>query len=488
MTPRQDPLDELRIPDGTTVEEHDVVTDGDILIGSNSTVDFGLRGRTIAAGERVEFGRQIEADGDCRLDMWCKTDGSVLAGEDAYIGERVEINGQLLVSGDLDIGDEVSIEEGFEANGWIVTRNPVPVLVFYFMILSQLLRMGDTDQADEFASALAGEDIEEKSPLVLPRGSTVSDDAWRVSTPARIGDDCRLNGNIRAESITIGEETTVFGSLRARDDIDIDAGTVVIGDVTTRGGTVTVASGAHIRGDVACDDLVIYEGAEVDGTLRARGEMKLVRQTDDADDTGDESADDEATEEDTASDDAEGDGAVDVSDLNDESDADQTGLKMAYTAGSDDSDAANASDDASDSGDPEADEQPDTIGETGDSVGAAYTVGTETDADEPTVDEDADDEFASDRSTTVGAAYLVTDGNVKSDDDVADDEAAADGADADTGEGGDETCDGETVDTSENETDGNGDDAVIITDAESDDIALENDGGDTDPDATDADS
>jgi len=210
VNPPQNPLDELQIPDGTTVEEHDVVTDGDILIGSNSSVDFGLRGRTIAAGERVAFGRQIEADGDCRLDMWCTTDGSVLAGEDAYIGERVEINGQLLVSGDLDIGDDVTIEEGFEANGWIVTRNPVPVLVFYFIILSQFLRLGDTDKADEFASALAGEGIEERSPLVVPRGAELSDDAWRVSTPARIGDDCRLHGNIRAESITIGEETTVL--------------------------------------------------------------------------------------------------------------------------------------------------------------------------------------------------------------------------------------------------------------------------------------
>jgi Predicted acyltransferase len=184
VNPPQNPLDELQIPDGTTVEEHDVVTDGDILIGSNSSVDFGLRGRTIAAGERVAFGRQIEADGDCRLDMWCTTDGSVLAGEDAYIGERVEINGQLLVSGDLDIGDDVTIEEGFEANGWIVTRNPVPVLVFYFIILSQFLRLGDTDKADEFASALAGEGIEERSPLVVPRGAELSDDAWRVSTPA----------------------------------------------------------------------------------------------------------------------------------------------------------------------------------------------------------------------------------------------------------------------------------------------------------------
>ncbi|ERH05787.1 MAG: putative acyltransferase [Halonotius sp. J07HN4] len=441
MNTPQNPLDELQIPDGTTVEEHDVVTDGDILIGSNSTVDFGLRGRTIAAGERVTFGRQIEADGDCRLDMWCTTDGSVLAGEDAYIGERVEINGQLLVSGDLDIGDDVSIEEGFEANGWIVTRNPVPVLVFYFIILSQFLRLGDTDKADEFASALAGEGIEERSPLVIPRGAELSDDAWRVSTPARIGDDCRLHGNIRAESITIGEETTVFGSLRARDDIEVNAGTVIIGDVTTRGGTITLSADAHVRGDVACEDLVVNEGAAVDGTLRARGEMKLIR--DASDDTDAESAADDDSE------DTENDATDD--------DADVTGPKMVYTTG----------DDAADKMTVDNCEPAEASG----SVGAAYTVGSADASPEPTAEPDAtetdatDETAATDHDTlsTVGAAYLA-------------------------GDSESETVETETVETAGDEPPAVSEDsAVIITDAENDDIAIERNGGETDADPTNTD-
>lgn len=455
MNPPQNPLDELQIPDGTTVEEHDVVTDGDILIGSNSTVDFGLRGRTIAAGERVEFGRQIEADGDCRLDMWCSVDGSVLAGEDAYIGERVEINGQLLVSGDLDIGDDVTIEEGFEANGWIVTRNPVPVLVFYFIVLSQFLRLGDTDKADEFASALAGEGIEERSPLVVPRGAELSDDAWRVSTPAQIGDDCRLHGNIRAESIVIGENTTVFGSLRARDDIEVGAGTVVIGDVTTRGGTITLAAGSHIRGDVACEDLVVNEGAEVDGTLRARGEMKLIRRTeadtkegDASDDTDAETGDSDAADDgDTAATDAEEPDAAETAETD-------SGLKMSYTTASDAAEADAVEDDVTETADTDA--QPtDTAAAP---VGAAYTVGggdaVDSDsAGEPDADaDDAESKPDSETATTVGSHYL-----------------AAEAAPDDAGRGDDNVA----SDTS--------DDAVIITDAESDDIELEND--DDDPES-----
>ena len=275
------PINALTVPAGTTVEEHDVVTDGDVLVGGQSTVTLGIRGRNVAVGERVRVEADIEAEGDCRIDTWGTVDGTVLVGEDAYLGERVTITGQLLVSGDLDIGDDVTIEEGFEANGWIVIRNPIPTIVFYFIVLSQLLRADETDAADELAAALAdGDDV--RDPLVIPRGAEVSDDAWRVSTPATVGDDCRLHGNLRAESIVVGERNDVFGSLRARDDIRVSDGTTIHGDVTSRSGTVTIEAGAHIRGDVAAGDLVVHEGAEVDGTLRARGEMKLVQSIPDA--------------------------------------------------------------------------------------------------------------------------------------------------------------------------------------------------------------
>ena len=273
----RDPLDALEIPDGTTVEEHDLVTDGDVIVGGQSTVEFGVRGRNVVAGERVRFGGDIEADGDCRLDMWSDVAGNVLVGEDAYLGERVHVGGQLMVSGDLDIGDDVEIEEGFEANGWIVIRNPVPTVVFYFIVLSQLLRVGETDAADEIAEALSGEEETAADPLVIPRGGDVSDDSWQVSTPAHVGDGCRLHGNLRAQSIEMGADNNVFGSLRARGDVVVGSGTRIHGDVTTRGGTVEVAEDVRVLGDVSCNDLELHEDAVVDGSIRSRGEMRIVR-------------------------------------------------------------------------------------------------------------------------------------------------------------------------------------------------------------------
>ena len=277
MSVRSDPLDRLAIPDGTTVEEHDLVTEGDVVVGGQTTVEFGVRGRNVIAGERVRFGGDIEASGDCRLDMWCDVGGNVLVGGDAYLGERVHVGGQLMVSGDLDIGDDVDIDEGFEANGWIVIRNPMPAIVFLFVYLSQLLRIGEEEAAEEVVDELQRSTEYEHEPVIVPRGARVSDDAWRVSTPATVGRECRLHGNIRAESIEVGPDTEIFGSLRAKGDVTVARGAVVHGDVTTRNGDVSVAAGTQVRGDVSCGDLDLHDDAEVDGAIRARGEVTIHR-------------------------------------------------------------------------------------------------------------------------------------------------------------------------------------------------------------------
>ncbi|MXV62477.1 acyltransferase [Natronorubrum sp. JWXQ-INN-674] len=271
-----DPLDELVVPDGTEAKEVDLVTDGDVLVGARSTVEFGVRGRNVLAGESVEFGGAIEAEGDCRLDMWCDVAENVLVGQDAYIGERVHVGGEMKVAGDLDIGDDVEIEEGFEANGWIVIRNPMPTIVFLFVYLKHLLLIGEEQTAQRLVSELVDEEAEaDVEPLVIPRNATVSDDAWRVSTPATIGDDCRLHGNVRAETIDVGTDTTIFGSLRARGDISVGEGTRIHGDLTTRDGDVVIEENARILGDVSCADLELGPGAEVDGTIRADGEITM---------------------------------------------------------------------------------------------------------------------------------------------------------------------------------------------------------------------
>ncbi|SFC62668.1 Predicted acyltransferase, contains DUF342 domain [Halobiforma haloterrestris] len=274
----RDPLDELVVPDGTEVKEVAVETAGDVLVGSRATIEFGVRGRNVLAGESVEVDGEIEAEGDCRLDMWCDVAENVLVGEDAYIGERVHIGGELKVAGDLDIGDDVDIEEGFEANGWIVIRNPMPTIVLLFVYLKHLLLIGEEDTAQRLISELVEEEDDDEpdaDPLVIPRNATLGDDAWRVSTPATIGSNCRLHGNVRAERLEVGRECNVFGSLRARNDVSVGEGTRIHGDLTTRDGDVVLEDDARVLGDVSCENLRLAPGAEVDGTIRATGEITM---------------------------------------------------------------------------------------------------------------------------------------------------------------------------------------------------------------------
>ena len=273
-----DPISVLSLPDGTTVEERDLVTENDVLVGGQSRVEFGIRGNNVMAGERVQFGGHIEARGDCRLDMWSTVQGNVLVGQDAYLGERVSIDGRLMVSGDLDIGDDVQIADGFEANGWIVIRNPMPTIVFLFIYLTQLLRVGEETAAEELLSEIMENEEASEQPLCIPRGAEVSDDRWQVSTPARIGSACRLHGNIRAAEIDLGEETELFGSLRARESIEVATGAIIHGDVSTRA-DVILGDGVAIRGDVACHDVELGDDVEVDGSIRASGSVTFAGDT-----------------------------------------------------------------------------------------------------------------------------------------------------------------------------------------------------------------
>jgi predicted acyltransferase (DUF342 family) len=150
----------------------------------------------------------------------------------------------------------------------------MPTVVFLVVYLSHLLRLGEEEAAERLVDDVAGRDDDGPDPLVIPRGATITDDAWRVSTPAEIGSDCRLNGNVRATEIEVGAGTEVYGSLRARDDVSVGSDAIVHGDVTTRGGQVRIAPGAQVRGDVACDTLSLDDG-EVDGAIRARGEVTM---------------------------------------------------------------------------------------------------------------------------------------------------------------------------------------------------------------------
>jgi predicted acyltransferase (DUF342 family) len=277
-------LMQCSLPDNTELQEHILKTDRCIVIGDRSKIDYGLQGEDIVICEFCTINGNILADGDVRIDNFCEIRGDVVSRQDAYLGEGVTIQGRLIVSGDLDIGDNVIIEKGFEAKGWISIRNPMPVIAYIVLYLVALLGIEKEEELNNFMKELFGDDDDDdddgqvaEAPLMIPTASILTMEIFSVPGAMTIGTKCRLHGNIRADSIQVLEEATIFGSLKAKDRVTISDRTAVHGDVTG-GGAVQIGAGVHILGDVRCGSLVLHENARVDGTIRAPEGVRIERE------------------------------------------------------------------------------------------------------------------------------------------------------------------------------------------------------------------
>lgn len=252
------------------MEEHTIIVDGDAIIGNHSDIRYGLIANSIILGERVKIAGDMTTTSDVRIDIWSQIGGNVKTDTDAYIGEFVEINGKLVVKGDLDIGNDVKINGGFEAKGWIVIRNPVPVIVYLFLYLSELLRLGKDEEVEKALEDIFEEDAEFMidTAMIVPNGSKISIDSIRVPADAIIGDECRLVGNIRAGSLSMGNGTTLYGSIRTLEDITIGKDNSIHGNIVSRG-KVHIDEGSHVLGEINAQSITIHEKAKVDGIMRA---------------------------------------------------------------------------------------------------------------------------------------------------------------------------------------------------------------------------
>ncbi|MDD3623058.1 MAG: polymer-forming cytoskeletal protein [Methanofollis sp.] len=276
----QDWLHQCSLPDSTELQEHTLKTERNVIIGDRCTIDYGLKGNDIIVCEFCTLNGSVIADGDVRIDNWCEINGDVIVANDAYFGEGVKIHGRLVVQGDLDIGDNVQIDRGFEAKGWISIRNPMPVIVYLLVYVMTLLKIEENGDIESALAELFGEDEEECSdeemPLLIPPNSNLNMKVFSIPAPMSIGNGCRLHGNIRADSVEVGSDTTIFGSLRAHGTIDIGRQTMVHGKVEGKE-TVNIAERVRILGDVVASSLVLHENAHVDGTIRAPEGVRIIR-------------------------------------------------------------------------------------------------------------------------------------------------------------------------------------------------------------------
>lgn len=264
-------LKTFTVPDKTKMEEHSIVVDGGAIIGNHSDMGFGVIADSIIAGERVRINGNAIGTEEVRIDLWSHVAGDVRTKNDAYIGEFVNIDGKLVVGGDLDIGKDVKIDGGFEAKGWIVVRNPIPVIIYIFLYLTELLRMGKDEEVEKALDDLFPDDTSEldgEKLLVIPSGSKIDLETIKVPEKARIGSYCRMLGNIRAASMVMGNSNTLFGSIKTAGEIVIGEDNIIHGNIITRD-SVRIGRGTHILGEINGGRITVHEEARVDGAMRA---------------------------------------------------------------------------------------------------------------------------------------------------------------------------------------------------------------------------
>jgi len=278
-------LKNLLIPDNTRIEANRIVVEGDVIVGNHSSIEYGILGETVIIGEGATVSGDIVASSDARIDMWSKLGSKVEVGRNAYLGEFVTIDGKLSVAGDLDVGKEVKIKGGFEAKGWILVRNPVPVIIFLFLYIREMMRLGKDEEIEKalgelFEDSEDSEDLEGKEPaekiLIIPADTKISPEALEVAGEAFIGSNCLLIGRVRAQAVEAGKNLILKGSVYSESNISIGDNSTVYGNLSSKG-KVDIGRNSRVFGGIKADSVLLRENARVDGTIKAPSGVSFLR-------------------------------------------------------------------------------------------------------------------------------------------------------------------------------------------------------------------
>ncbi len=250
------------------MEEHSIIVDGDVLVGNYAELGYGIIAKTVVAGEHVKITGNILSENDVRIDLWSEITGDVRTKTDAYLGEFVNISGKLFAAGNLDVGNNVKINGGYEVKGWLVVRNPLPVVMFIFFYMMALLRLGNEEEVEKALEEMFSDDAPSEKLMSIPNRTKISLEAIKTTSRAVIGSHCRLLGNVRARSASVGNHVTVFGSIRTTGKITTGAACTIHGNLDSRE-TVKIGRNCRVLGKVTANSVVVHETAKVDGNLMA---------------------------------------------------------------------------------------------------------------------------------------------------------------------------------------------------------------------------
>ena len=265
----------LVIPDKTKFEECTIVTKGDVVIGDRCLIQFGIKtdGR-IFVGEHVIIDGGLEATQDIRVDIFSSIGGDVISGGNTYFGEKVKVKGKLSLKGDLDVGDSVEIEDGFEAQGWINIRSPIPVVIYIFIYLMQLLKMGHSEEIDRLLEEM--EDNEgDTIPiseifLFIPNNSIIGSQKSRTDCNLQVGKKCRISGNYEVKgNVFIDNSSVIYGTIKSTGDTFCGKNVSIKGNIDSSG-NVRIEDKTHVAGNITGNKIFLSKNAPIDGTLFAK--------------------------------------------------------------------------------------------------------------------------------------------------------------------------------------------------------------------------
>ena len=262
----------LVIPDNTVFNEDKIITSGDVIIGDRCLVEFGIKtnGR-IFVGEHVIIDGDLEASNDIRIDLFSRVRGNVKSNANVYLGEKVTVDGHLSVGGDLDVGDSVEVKKGFEAKGWINIRSPIPIVIYIFIYLIQLLKMGHSEEIERILREMEeneGDTIPISEVfLFIPNNSILGIQKSKTDYSLRIGRGSRIIGNFESKGkVFIGDDTVIHGSIKASDDIFCGKNVDIKGSLFSHG-DIRIDEDVSIGGNVTGKHIYLPKSSSIRGTL-----------------------------------------------------------------------------------------------------------------------------------------------------------------------------------------------------------------------------
>jgi len=265
----------LVIPDKTKFEERTIVTKGDVIIGDRCLLQFGIKtdGR-IFVGEHVIIDGNLESNKDIRIDIFSSIGGNVKSGGNTYLGEKVKVNGKLSLKGDLDVADSVDIVNGFEAKGWINIRSPIPMVIYIFIYLTQLLKLGHSEEIDRLLEEMEENDGDtipiSEIFLFIPNSSIIGIQKSEVDYNLQIGRESIILGNYDVKgNVFIGDDSVIQGTIKATGNVSCGKNVKIQGNITSNE-DVRIDEKTNIAGNVSGGKIYLSKTVSVNGMLYAK--------------------------------------------------------------------------------------------------------------------------------------------------------------------------------------------------------------------------